>query len=560
MIGTLLVHCFYSYANTEEILREYWIKNFNDSSVSIGRRIQYADSLIKHASTQKERLSFLKQKGDVAYTIGNYPRAMEAYRILYKESSKALEDAERVHIIDRMTRCEYFMGNYDKSVAFAKEVFDTPKHDSLNYMNAKAYINISQVYIRFKRGNVAKDYLKKAWDYLMSLKNVPPEQKRNALKRIYLNLSGAEIILGNIEEANNYLEQAEKLFVRDDSPLNLYINKAIIYEMLQENEIADDYYHKLMDYKSREYNMGVALNNYAGFKLMNGEFDEALRLTDKNLPLLQELQMNHARSLLYIIRANIFAHKGDFRRAYHALDSARIVNDSLFALDKEQEILHLTSQFDKSASSRIQSKAVREIGKRNTIIILLTLFLAAAAGFLIILVVREKRQRKINSDLETDMETIKEKHDNEMKSTVEGNEQRDKELVQFALRFAHINEAIDDMLDFISEKNQLSENKIDFINSKLRELRRQDVSWESFKVYFGQVHESFFNNLLAVAPNLTQGEIRMSAFVSMNLTAKEIALLTNRSVRTVETMKYRLAKKLPIPEGISLYEYLRFLQ
>lgn len=205
-----------------DILKEYWEKHFNDPSVSIAKRLDYADSLIKY-SDSKERGSLLNKKGNAAYSIGNYPRAMEAYRQLYYDGFPELSAAERLATIERMARCENYMGNYDKAVRFAKELFEADKPDSLNYLNATSYIDISQVYIRFQKANVSKDYLLKALDYMSSLKNVSPVRKKEVMKRIYIGLSGAELLLGNIDEAHKNLEKAEKLLLKSDSPVNIYI-------------------------------------------------------------------------------------------------------------------------------------------------------------------------------------------------------------------------------------------------------------------------------------------------------------------------------------------------
>lgn len=51
----------------------------------------------------------------------------------------------------------------------------------------------------------------------------------------------------------------------------------------------------------------------------------------------------------------------------------------------------------------------------------------------------------------------------------------------------------------------------------------------------------------------------MCAFIIMNMSTKEIAQLTNRSVRTVENIKYNIGKKMALPEGQSLTMYLRSL-
>lgn len=560
LIAAVIVSRAMVSASPSEILMEYWARNFNDSTASITKRLEYADSLIKYAGSESERIALLFKKGNVAYSVGNYPNAISAYRQLYSLPKVDITDYQRLNIIDRMARCEHYMGNYEKSVAFAKELLETPKHDSLKYFNANAYVDISQVYMRFQKPNVAKSYLQKADRYIASIGgSLSPYNKNEIMKRIYLGLSGAEILLGNIDEANKDLEYAEKMLGQGEVSLNVLINLAIIYEMLQENGIAEDYYKKITETANRDFNKAVAMNNYAVFCLMNGRLDEAIRITDSNRALLYELQMNHAISHMYLIRATAFAQMDDYRQAYCALDSARMVNDSVFALDKEQEILRLTSEFDNASAENMRSAAQREISKRGTIITSLIIVLLTAVCVLSVFVFREKRQRKLNHGLETDIEHIKEQHNEELKSVAKDNELHNRELTQFALRFANINEAIDRMVQLTAGKRMLTENEIASLNSRLKELRAQDVSWDSFRLYFGQIHKSFFDNLYIAHPDLTQGETRMSALVSMNLTAKEIALLTNRSVRTVETMKYRLAKKLSLPPDTTLYDYLRSL-
>ncbi len=76
----------------------------------------------------------------------------------------------------------------------------------------------------------------------------------------------------------------------------------------------------------------------------------------------------------------------------------------------------------------------------------------------------------------------------------------------------------------------------------------QDNMWEMFKTYFEQTHQNFFKSLYRAHPDLSPNEVRMCAYIMLNLTTKEIANITNRSPRTVETVKYRLHKKLGLEE------------
>ena len=57
-------------------------------------------------------------------------------------------------------------------------------------------------------------------------------------------------------------------------------------------------------------------------------------------------------------------------------------------------------------------------------------------------------------------------------------------------------------------------------------------------------------------PGLSNNERMMCAYLKMNLSTKEIAPLLNISVRGVETMRYRLRKKLGLEREDNLTDYL----
>jgi len=88
-----------------------------------------------------------------------------------------------------------------------------------------------------------------------------------------------------------------------------------------------------------------------------------------------------------------------------------------------------------------------------------------------------------------------------------------------------------------------------------RQLSHED-DWEVFEQNFNQVHEAFFQKLIAQFPNLTPGELKLAACLKMNLSSKEIAPLLNISLRGVENKRYRLRKKLDLPNDENLTEFM----
>jgi DNA-binding CsgD family transcriptional regulator len=83
-----------------------------------------------------------------------------------------------------------------------------------------------------------------------------------------------------------------------------------------------------------------------------------------------------------------------------------------------------------------------------------------------------------------------------------------------------------------------------------------DEEWEYFTKHFDKVHSNFIVSLKAIHPNISNNEIKLCAYLRMNLTTKEIAQLMNISVRGVEISRYRLRKKLNLATEVNLFNYL----
>ncbi len=80
--------------------------------------------------------------------------------------------------------------------------------------------------------------------------------------------------------------------------------------------------------------------------------------------------------------------------------------------------------------------------------------------------------------------------------------------------------------------------------------------WKVFESNFNQLHDQFFKRLKDQYPDLTPGDLRLAAYLKMNLSSKEIAPLLNISVRGVENKRYRLRQKMNLDSEVNLTEYL----
>ena len=90
----------------------------------------------------------------------------------------------------------------------------------------------------------------------------------------------------------------------------------------------------------------------------------------------------------------------------------------------------------------------------------------------------------------------------------------------------------------------------------LSEENKMDKDWEQFAQHFDHVHSDFLSNIKALYPSLSPHELKLCAYLRMNLSSKEIAQLESISVRGVEIGRYRLRKKLKISTETNLFDFL----
>lgn len=99
--------------------------------------------------------------------------------------------------------------------------------------------------------------------------------------------------------------------------------------------------------------------------------------------------------------------------------------------------------------------------------------------------------------------------------------------------------------------------KINEIRHDIQANMNDDANWEKFEENFNLVYDNFMVKLLAKFPDLKKNDRKLCAYLRMGLSSKEMASLMNTSVRSIETARYRLRKKLDLPTGDNLTEFIQ---
>jgi DNA-binding CsgD family transcriptional regulator len=134
------------------------------------------------------------------------------------------------------------------------------------------------------------------------------------------------------------------------------------------------------------------------------------------------------------------------------------------------------------------------------------------------------------------------------------------ELASVAMHLVQKGELIGKIKDqMVKLKKQSGHEKDEDLRKIIRSISEEDQidkQWEQFTMHFDNVHSAFLAELKNRYPNLSGNELKLCAYLRMNLSTKEIAQLMNISPRGVEISRYRLRKKLQIATEVNLFEFL----
>jgi len=140
-------------------------------------------------------------------------------------------------------------------------------------------------------------------------------------------------------------------------------------------------------------------------------------------------------------------------------------------------------------------------------------------------------------------------------------ENKTKELASIAMKIASNNEVIlktSDQLQKVHQNmvHEESKKQVSILIKNLEHELKQHDNWKQFEIHFDKVHENFLKHLRSEYPSLTLKDLKMAAYLRMNMTSKEIAQLFNLTYRGIETSRFRLRKKLQLSKDVNLTEFL----
>lgn len=142
----------------------------------------------------------------------------------------------------------------------------------------------------------------------------------------------------------------------------------------------------------------------------------------------------------------------------------------------------------------------------------------------------------------------------------EDNITKSKELANSTIHLVRKNEILLEIKEELAnaKKNNptgLTGKEFQRLTHLINENISTEEDWNLFESSFNDVHEAFMKKLKATYPDLSSADLRLAAYLRMNLSSKEIAPLFNISIRGLENKRYRLRKKINLSNEANLNEF-----
>lgn len=426
---------------------------------------------------------------------------------------------------------------YDKSLEFFLKALHIAEK-ARNQANTRTIKNnIGGVYFRLGQPQMALTYFTEALLSTEKLIQEGDSSQQKFLHAFYNNIGLCYAEMKNPAEASKHIQQA--IALSDTSDYNnlgqYYNNLALFYYDEGKKDEAFDCIWKSIDYRQKiddEYGLGRCYIGLA--QLYSGEKDisQARQYTEKAIATGQKINSKLLLQNAYTLYIDLCESAQDYQRANSYLKKLSDLKNELIndTITSKITALKLQYDFDKKVTENLIKTQNKELKYQLTLVIILSLLIGITLLYFLAHS-RNKRIRLEKLNLEKDLEF------------------RNKELtsnVMFLLRNSDLLHSIISRLLHIKiglKGPQAAEIKD--IVTELQSVMKNDL-WDEFKVRFNQVHLDFYKKLQEHCPDLSPADLKLCAFLRLNMSSKEIAALCGVTVKSVEVMRSRLRKKLDI--------------
>src|SRR5690554_262954 len=410
------------------------------------------------------------------------------------------------------------------------------------------YNNIGGCYYQLGETHKTREFLEKAVrDFRSSKSEYHPKDIETYT--IYNNLALLEVEDGNfakgLEMLNEFKRKNEEL--KDTTNILLALqNLSDLHIKLNNNDTAIQALQralKMAENRGNPYDIAYQSNS------LGEVYSQVLKKTDSALLYTKrafDLSERHSFTDINLIASQnlvtLYKNEGDFKKALFYFQIERGLSEDIINTENKKRLEELEMRYHHNILE-IENK---ERQKKRELILGLSiglLILFSVSAVLAVKLLRIKLDKKVseNSILETKLDNS------------------NKILANSALQMMQASEIIDTtskkLKDMKVNSGEIDSNQLSKIINGLKN-RNTAFNKREIEKLIVDVDGDFYKNLLSEYPKITKNEIRLCAFLKLNLDTKEISSITHQSPQSIVVARYRLRKKLKIDKEQSLMSYL----
>lgn len=517
-------HYFESRPYVEELsvladeLKDPYIKAASDLSIGIltveteddiKQSFKYINNAFIIASQLPEKEKNMTLMARIYNNMGACYSQLGMEADAYECYLKGLEINDKVHdkrinyILKMNMLTSFFeMGRYNESIDIGKKTIADKEYV---YDLHVPYSNIASSYKAKEVFDTALMYFDTAFLYAKS------ERDKS---RCITNIGLTNLSMGNVEEAFDCFRTSQN----DYSAVNT-----------SEFEIINMIY------------LGVIYG-------MRSELDSALLLLDKGIEMARKNRLAELELEGLAEKGNLLHNAGKEDEYYENMTRYVWLTDSVHQNNDAMrlETLWLQQEFKQAETQWEYEKQLSDLNHRKSrILLLLAVFALVLVVAVMLLLLNRKKMILESKDIELKNKELKEK------SLADELNLRNRELTARTLVQVQRQELLDEMIGklnaILEDKKKLSTNLCDVI--KTFEQYKSASNPDDFDHYFTQINPDFYEHLRTDFPNLTPNELRLCAYLKMNMNTKDIAAICNITPESARVARTRLRKSLGLADS-----------
>lgn len=454
---------------------------------------------------------------------------MEAWEIIEKHGSKK----DIANVLNGFGLLYYDLKEPDKAIGYYNRVIAMSGDPRQKRQESVAYLNISNCYRNKLDFNRTRYYLNKALTGFQSLND-----------SVFIMMCNMNLGIVSIDQG--------------DKDKGLY------------------YYFMVMDYSRRTEKkvlLGHTLFNIANVYYDNNNVELARKYYLESIDVYRSVSNKNGEKNVLFELAKIEQRKDNWKGAYHLYERYVGIKDSILNADLLKNINDLQWKYDfqKKENENMAIRKKFELKQRETVILIISFvfFVVVVLLFGALIRLANKNLKKSDKLKELQIIHLQEKMaaDDKINSLEKLRlkaqiEAKNQELTTSSMQLISKNEIlvnVGNIAETFYRKKAVNDECYARLKSVLKENLDQERDWNHFKRLFEDVHKDFFKNIKQTCPEITENELRLCAYLKINLQNKEIAKLLNVTPDSLKTLRYRIRKKLCLDKEAVLEDYIRHI-